>query len=80
VTAHVDRARIADEPQLGRWKRVGKFGVDDDCSGPGRDRNRYGDDGAACRHIAGVRVQSAIEIVVVMNGRAVLMVAVLFVV
>lgn len=80
MAAHNDRARAADELQFRRTQRLGKFGVNNKGDRHSRDRHRYRDDGAALRHILGFHVRNAIEIVVVMDGRTVMMVAILCVV
>lgn len=76
VTTDLDRARVADQMQLWRRKRFSKFRDPGDCSRRGRDRNRYRDDVATCRRIFGVHMRSAVIIVVVMDGRTMMMVAV----
>jgi len=80
VTPHIDCAGVADELQLRSLRRFGKFGVHSDRSRCGRGRNRHRDNGGARRQFPLVYVQIGIEIVVVMDGRTVLMSAVLRVV
>lgn len=80
MTAHLDRARVADQLQLWRWERFGKFGINGNRSRPGRDRNRYRDDSTAGGRILIVDMRRAIAIVVVMDGRTMMMVAMLWVV
>ena len=76
MAADLDRARVANKLQLRRWNRFGKFGVYGDRSRGGRNRNGYRDDCATSRQVLVVNVRSASEIVVVMDGRTMMMVAV----
>ncbi len=79
MTAHLDRARAADELQPRCRKHFGKFGDYVDRSRRRCDRHRYRDDVAGRRRIFVVYVRSTtimIIIFVVMNGGTMLMVAV----
>jgi hypothetical protein len=80
VTAHLNRPHVADVPQLGNRKDLGKLGVDSNHGRAGPDRNRDRDDGAAGRRIPGVYVQGVFEVIVMMNGGAMLMIRFLCVV
>ena len=73
----VDRARSPGELQMDNDNRFRELSVDDDhrrhCCGGTRDR----DNRAAGRSIVVIYVPSGIEIVVVMDGRTVMMIAIL---
>lgn len=76
MTTDLDCARVADQMQLWRRKRFSKFRDHGDRSRRGRDRNGDRDDVAMCRRIVGVYMRSAVVIVVVMDGRTMMMVQV----
>jgi len=80
VAAHIDRTRIPEKLQLENWKRFGQFSVNDDDRQHRRGRNGDRNNGAAVRQFALVYVPSGIEILVMMDSRAMLMIAILAVV
>ena len=77
MTPHIDCAGVADELQFRSVRRFGKFCVHSDHGRRGRRRNRHRNNGAPGRPFPLVYVQIGFEIVVVMDGRTVLMIAVL---
>ena len=77
MAAHVNRARVADELQLWSGKRFRKHGVDGGDHRRGRGRNRDRNNGADGRTVFLVYMSNRIKVVVVVDSRTVLMIAVL---
>ena len=77
VAAKLDHFRIPGELQLDNDNRFGTFSTDDYCRRHGPGGHRHRDSGAASRSIVFIYVPRGIEIVVVMDGRTVVMIAIL---
>ena len=73
MAAYIDRTRVTGKSQLNNWKHVDRFNVNVDDRRRRRGRHRDRDNGAANRSIALVYVPGKIEIIVVMDGRTMLM-------
>lgn len=76
MAAQLDRARVSNKLQIRALKCFRELGVHDDRRRYGRRRNGHRDHAAAGRYVPFVYVQIGIDIVVVVDGRTVPMIAV----